>query len=297
MQVQRISHASFRTPDLERQVDYYCNSLGLHVVARETGRAFLATRTGLLCVVLESGDVSACDRLAFQVAPDTDLLALRRTLDGEGVAAELQDDTGPGLRRRLSFQDPKGTWIDIHAEVEMLEQDRSGQAALMPLKLGHLAFHVNDMKQITDFYIGVLGFRASDWRADIFAFLRCGPDHHTVNFFLSHTGVQKFHHIAFELKDAAEVLRSADFLGHTDGTRVIWGPGRHLIGHNMFTYHRNPEGQVVELYAEMDQMKSEALGYFDPRPWHQDRPQRPKVWPMNVLSNYWGAGSPPGFAD
>ena len=31
----------------------------------------------------------------------------------------------------------------------------------------------------------------------------------------------------------------------------------------------------VEFFCEMDQMKDEKLGYFDPRPWHQDRPQRP----------------------
>ena len=43
----------------------------------------------------------------------------------------------------------------------------------------------------------------------------------------------------------------------------------------------------------MDQMKDEALGYFDPRPWHQDRPQRPKVWPRGTLRNYWGFGSEP----
>ena len=32
------------------------------------------------------------------------------------------------------------------------------------------------------FYTDVLGFRVSDWRDETFAFLRCGPDHHTVNF-------------------------------------------------------------------------------------------------------------------
>jgi hypothetical protein len=32
------------------------------------------------------------------------------------------------------------------------------------------------------------------------------------------------------------------------------------------------------LYAEMDQMKDEELGYFDPRPWHEDGPQRPRNW-------------------
>ena len=50
------------------------------------------------------------------------------------------------------------------------------------------------------------------------------------------------------------------------------------IGHNLFTYHRGPNGLITELFAELDQMKDEALGYFDPRPWHEDRPQRPKQW-------------------
>jgi hypothetical protein len=30
--------------------------------------------------------------------------------------------------------------------------------------------------------------------------------------------------------------------------------------------------------VELDQVLDEELGYFDPRPWHSDRPQRPKVW-------------------
>ena len=52
----------------------------------------------------------------------------------------------------------------------------------MPLKLGHLAWVCNDPQAIAKFYIETLGFRLSDWIGDYFGFLRCGPDHHTVNF-------------------------------------------------------------------------------------------------------------------
>ena len=72
---------------------------------------------------------------------------------------------------------------------------------------------------------------------------------------------------------------------------LVWGPGRHIIGHNIAIYHRNADKVRVEFFCEMDQMKDEALGYFDPRPWHQDRPQRPKVWGPETLRNYWGYGS------
>jgi hypothetical protein len=32
----------------------------------------------------------------------------------------------------------------------------------------------------------------------------------------------------------------------------------------------------------------ESLGYFDPRPWHRDRPQRPKVWGSDAPRDIWG---------
>jgi hypothetical protein len=35
-------------------------------------------------------------------------------------------------------------------------------------------------------------------------------------------------------------------------------------------------------------MKNEELGYFEPRPWHVDRPQRPKVWEPGEWTSGWG---------
>ena len=81
-------------------------------------------------------------------------------------------------------------------------------------------------------------------------------------------------------------LRACDFLS-LNGYKLLWGPGRHGIGHNIFAYHRAPNGLITELFAQLDQMNEE-LGYFEPRPWHRDRPQRPKVWARPSASNYWG---------
>jgi hypothetical protein len=34
---------------------------------------------------------------------------------------------------------------------------------------------------------------------------------------------------------------------------------------------------------------NEELGYFEPRPWHRDSPQRPKVWEKDPPApNLWG---------
>jgi catechol 2,3-dioxygenase-like lactoylglutathione lyase family enzyme len=146
------------------------------------------------------------------------------------------------------------------------------------------------VQKTVKFYCDVLGFRVSDWRADDFAFLRCNTDHHTVNFV--YDAEPQLHHIAFEVKDWAEIQRAAETLAKHD-IHLVWGPGRHIIGHNIAIYHRNADKVRVEFFCEMDQMKDESLGYFDPRPWHQDRPQRPKVWGPETLRNYWGYGSEP----
>jgi catechol 2,3-dioxygenase-like lactoylglutathione lyase family enzyme len=176
--------------------------------------------------------------------------------------------------RMVSFEDPKGTVLEVFAEQTPIAKN-AAVAGIGPLKLGHLAFCVDEPKRFVDFYAKVLGFRISDWIQDWFAFMRCGPDHHTVNFVRGKRTVM--HHIAFELKDWAQILTACDFLG-AKNIQLTWGPGRHGPGHNIYTYHRNPDDQIIELFTELDKMLDESLGYFEPRPWHRDRPQKPKVW-------------------
>jgi hypothetical protein len=55
---------------------------------------------------------------------------------------------------------------------------------------------------------------------------------------------------------------------------------------------------VVELFSELDVMLDEGRGYFEPRPWHHDFPQRPKIWtPGPRVPNVWGPLPPEGFLE
>jgi catechol 2,3-dioxygenase-like lactoylglutathione lyase family enzyme len=289
IQVKRIGHATFETPDLERQIDYYTQVAGLVLAECVNGRAFLATRLGDLAVVLEKGDSARCTRLSFQVAPETEFADLRRGLEVEGVRGEARNDPTPGIPKAIAFEDPKGTVIELFATAAPIAKNQP-VGGVGPLKLGHLAFCVPEPKVFVEFYGRVLGFRLSDWIEDWFVFMRCGPDHHTVNFVRAKTA--RMHHIAFELKDWAQVQSACDFLGSKD-IPLIWGPGRHGPGHNIYTYHRNPDDQIVELFTELDKMLDETLGHFDPRPWHRDRPQVPKVW--TGARDIWGQPPTPDY--
>jgi catechol 2,3-dioxygenase-like lactoylglutathione lyase family enzyme len=285
--VRRLGHATLSTPDLERQVDYYTQVIGLTAIERDKDRAFLATKQGLEAVALERGDAARLTRLSFQVAPGSNLREVAAALEKDGLRTERRNTISPGVAQAITFTDPKGTLIDIYADYAFAPEDPT-QSTITPLKLGHVAYRCLDVQKVVAFYTDILGFRVSDWRDNTFAFLRCSPDHHSVNFVIDEQ--EQLHHIAFEVKDWSEIQRAAEFLAKNE-IRLVWGPGRHIIGHNIAIYHRNADDVRVEFFCEMDQMKDETLGYFDPRPWHQDRPQRPKVWPKETLRNYWGFGS------
>ena len=85
------------------------------------------------------------------------------------------------MSKSLAFEDIKGTTIELITDWKFLTPNQS-VGGVAPFKFGHVAFVVPDVQAIADFYERILGFRVSDWIEDIFVFMRCNPDHHTVNF-------------------------------------------------------------------------------------------------------------------
>ena len=293
IKAKRIGHASFTTTDIERQIDHYREVVGLHLIDRESKRAFMGTNSGQLAVVLEHGSCENCERLSFEVSPSMGFAEMSQHLSTLGLKSETRNDDIPGLAQVLVFEDSKGTTIELFSEPRFVPKGPKIGGAVA-IKLGHLAFAVPDPKATADFYEKVLGFRTSDWIGDFFVFLRCGTDHHTVNFIRGPK--PKMHHIAFEMRDTAHLHNVLDQLGQKH-VEVIWGPVRHGPGHNVAAYHFNPDGQMIEFFAELDCMSDEENGYFDPRPWHRDLPQRPKIWDPKLQRDMWGVGPTAKFID
>ncbi len=287
IKVKRLGHATFTTPDFEQQVDYWTQVIGLQVIERTRDAALFATRLGQEAISIERGGDSQLKRLAFQVAPGSDLGEIQANLQKHGVKSDKCSDITPGVRQAIAFEDPKGTRIEVYADYEFHKHDIS-DTGISPVKFGHVAYRVEDVQKITDFYCDVLGFRVSDWMGDHFSFLRCGVDHHTINFVRYESPA--LHHIAFEVKDWSELHRTCEVLAKNK-IHLVWGPLRHVVGHNIAAYHRNADGVRVEMFCEMDMMKDEELGYWEPRPWHEEMPLRPKRWPKDTLRSAWGFGS------
>ncbi|MBO9112582.1 MULTISPECIES: VOC family protein [Rhizobium/Agrobacterium group] len=289
----RITHATFTSADLKGQVDHYTRVMGLTLVGEEKDAAYLSTGGDHHTVVLKAGSTSTCDALGFQLPGGADLGDYASQVEALGIKTRRLSDSQPNISDLIAFEDSKGTRVEVFVAAEpagVAPRDRG----IVPNRLGHVAFNVTDIQAAVKFYCDVLGFKVSDWMGDFFAFLRCGPDHHSINLVTGKT--DKMHHIAFELRDWTHIRDACDLLA-TDRIPLVWGPVRHGIGHNISTYHRNADGQIIELFCELDRVNEE-LEIYEPRRTHQEFPQRGKVWTdVPLAANMWGSMPPDGFLD
>jgi len=291
LKVLKVGYVDFETSQLASLTEYYSDVLGLTPTQQDANSAYLTVAVDHHCIGLKAGPETRLLKYGLQIAP-TDLKELESSLNARGVRAKHITDSEPGIPEVVQISDPDGIVIDLYA-VTHPAGVRYRNQGVQPHKLAHLALLTPDMQRKLNFYRDVLGFRFSDSIQEFFYFLRCGADHHGVNLLQwEQPGV---HHFAFEVADMSQLCASTDVLSRAH-IPLIWGPTRHGPGHNVSAYHQNPAGQIVELFCEIDRMSNEEFGYFEPRPWHQDFPQRPKRWEnVEEAASLWGIMCPPKF--
>lgn len=164
--------------------------------------------------------------------------------------AEERFDAGPELMRAIGgateVTDPDG-WLLRFNEVE--------EVTRLPLDgpmLSHCTLNSPDPARQRAYYEDLL-FLLSDQLGDIFCWLRPNPIHHSLAF--SAHAEANIHHIAVELPDKAAFIEAIDGV-IAAGSKLEFGPGRHMVGGNLFAYLRDRHGIRWELCAE--------LAYLDP---------------------------------
>lgn len=278
-QVFRLGYVTLGTPDVARARSYYMDVLGLREVERGAdGTSYLSIGLDHHEVVLCPAATAGLVNFGYQLVPGATLDAFARHVRGHGLIADLKSDAQPGIPAVLEVQGPGGA-LQFYERMEA-PAPSYGRAGIVPTRLGHAAVISLDAAALARFYDEVLGFWTTDWIEDVATFMTCNRDHHVVN--VVQGPVSGLHHLAFELTgrahqfDAAEMLRQA-------GIGIVWGPSRHTAGHNLASYHYDPDGVLIELYTDLDVFVPE-LGYCEPRPWHEELPMRPRRWPRATLS-------------
>lgn len=283
--VARLGYVTFDTPDVARLTEYYTKVMGFAQVDESSSQVFITAGAEHHCVIVNKAEVSrGRSTVGYEIKES--VTDAQRRLKAVGIEADLRTDIGPGTPEVLVLTEP-ATGASLHL---YQEQEPSGVEPTFdhrPSKLGHVAAYTPSISGMRTFYEEALGFRWSDSISDFFVFLRCNADHHAANFMQS-TTQRDMHHIAYEARDMNHLQAMLDNLAKHD-YRLYWGPGRHAVGHNIFTYHKDPDGNHIELFTQLDVMLDEDKGYYEPRPWHEYFPMRPTTWEADLAAmNMWG---------
>ncbi len=215
--------------------------------------------------------------LSFEVDTDAELAALAARLNIAGIDVALGPRDGdPETGDTLWFSDPDSNLIEISvASSEYLSAgaNNARRVLLRPYTLQHVALYTPRLEEMVDFYTEALGFDISDWLLRECAWLRCNNNHHTL---MLMQGKQAVDHIGYSIADGPELLRWADYLSRNQ-IPVLWGPGRHGAGNDLFLRFADTEGLHIELSAELQQ-------YYD-----RDVTTPPRLWHTRETAfNLWG---------
>ena len=189
-----------------------------------------------------------------------------------------------GIEAAVRFRGPGGAIFEVHTPIPRTEATPFGPG---PRRIEHVNILVPDVRATGDFLRQTLGMKLSDTAGDdLLAWYRAEDGyHHTVAL---GPGSGKLHHYAFDLHSLEDLAGIADRLASRQRA-LIWGPGRHGAGGNVFTYYVDRDGCLVENSIEMMRVDHEAT--YAPNHWEISEGMSGR-W-----INLWGDGPPPGFGD
>ena len=145
----------------------------------------------------------------------------------------------------------------------------------MPLQ--HLTLSSKNVEKFQSFYCDLLGFKITDkvLHKDgslATCFLTSNHEHHTIACFKSDKiGID---HHSYEVGKWENIKILCDYFSKKN-VKIIWGPGRHGPGNNLFVFIEDLDKNLLEFSAELEIIHDRKF----------------KEWPQSEKTlNLWGKG-------
>src|SRR3989442_1710762 len=244
--ISSIGHVALQVPNLEASVAWATTVMGLREVARDGETSYLTHGGAHHSVIYIEAGEGALDHISLQARDEDALNELTDRLAKHGLKT-IDHQREPAVGKSIRFEGPDGHIFEVYTGLDH-DQPRHTGRGVQPRKFGHPMLKSERPRETQQFIQQVLDFRLSDDVGDgTLLFLRCNADHHGIGIT---KGGEGLHHYAWEVENIGQLGLLGDVLEKNNG-KFLWGPGRHGAGGNLFTYHLDPAGCVVEYYADL----------------------------------------------
>jgi catechol 2,3-dioxygenase-like lactoylglutathione lyase family enzyme len=269
---------AMRAPGASATREFYEKNWGLRTVAEGNDGTVYFRGTGpeQWIYALRDDRDFGIDYINFGMLSRGRLDGLHAQLAEAGVSVTAPAELStPGGGYGFVALDPEGRRLRFAADVARHANTEDERA--LPRKVSHIVLNTPAMDATRSWYQEHLGFRITDYSADMMVFLRCATDaafsdHHSLA--LNRAQYPSANHVAFEMPSIDSFMRGIGRM-KTLGQSPAWGPGRHGPGNNPFAYFVSPSGFVIEFTSEVHQI-DEAT--HQPEVWPRDVPEKMDTW-------------------
>jgi catechol 2,3-dioxygenase len=261
-----MGRLELRVMELDKAVEYYTNVLGLELVGRSEGRAYLKAwdEYDHHSLILMEADSAGMEAFGFKVSSYDDLAVLEKKVEHFGLTTKrLSKGARLAEGEAISFELPTGHKCELYHEIEQpgtkvgtINPDPwpDNLRGIAPHALDHIAITGEDVNNATRFFVDVLDFGQSEkivvangeMEVASFLFAKHGGKAHDVAFVKGPNNM--FHHVGFYVESWGNVLRSADIVSKKNIPMVLT-PQRHGITRGLTTYFYDPSGNCNEAFA------------------------------------------------
>lgn len=262
-----LHHIEMASPDPAALAEFYAGAM--QMTAARTSRGWLCTGPGRRIHFVD-GPAKKLSYAAFAVRDAEALADIKARAESEGVPTRVFE-TPLMADGAFAVTDPDGHTIVFG----LAGRDEARTGIKGPIQ--HLTLASRDIKAFENFYVGKLGFMTVDYVVNdkgqtMTCFLRSNHEHHSLAcFFQDRVGID---HHSYEAGEWGVIKDWCDHLA-TKNIQLMWGPGRHGPGNNLFIFIVDPDGNWIEISAELEVI--------------HDRPVQ--TWPHQERTlNLWGKG-------
>jgi catechol 2,3-dioxygenase len=266
----KLHHLSFSTEKIEPMISFYRDQMGMTDVKKQYEAAILRAKGRIMHFV--QGPKNKLNYAGYAAPNQSALNNLRKKHMDAGLAVSPSPSSVFG-EKAYALIDPDGNKM-----VFGVGTDEHNSINAMPGRMQHVVVASTNVQPLINFYSEKVGFVLSDIvrkndGAITSCFMRSDSEHHSFAVFLGDTN--KLDHNCYETDCWNDIRDWADHFS-TSETPIFWGPGRHGPGNNLFIMVRDPDGNAVELSAEIEQVSADrATGNWE----HTER-----------TLNSWGKG-------
>jgi catechol 2,3-dioxygenase len=252
-----LHHFCLDTPQIDAVVPWYETHLEMESEKLADGSIWLSGRQRN--IIFRPAAEKSFGYVAYALADADQLARLDADLAAKDVArSDIRSPVfGDGLGGQVAIVDTDGKCFVFGLPVRA-ESDTPDH---LPGRLQHLGICTTDMDSLIAFFTGMIGFRASDIvkndNGGVSAcFLRSDHEHHDLALFAASSS--RFDHQCYETTCWNDIRDWGDHFA-AQHTEIEWGAARHGAGNNLFIFVRDPDGNPVELSAELETRDSDAV--------------------------------------